>query len=813
MAREACRLRCVLSSLFLVTEHMKFSENWLREWVSPDISTDALAAQLTMAGLEVDAVTPAAGVFTGIVVAAVIDVAAHPDADKLRVCQVDAGTGEILQIVCGAPNVAIGMRVPAALIGAQLPGDLKIKKAKLRGVESRGMLCSARELGLADDHAGLMALPTDAPIGADIRDYLQLNDSIIEVDFTPNRGDCLGVAGLTREIGVLNRAAVTMPAQSTITPTLADEFPVRVNAAAACPRYLGRIIRGINPHATTPLWMREKLRRGGLRSLGPVVDVTNYILLELGQPMHAFDLSQLVEHIDVRYARAGETMRLLDGKEIKLDDTTLVIADASKVLAIAGVMGGEESGMAEGSCDLFLECAFFMPEALAGRARRYGLQTDSSYRFERGVDFNLQQQAIERATGLLLDMVGGAVGPVTEVCHAEHLPVRAPISLRRSRIQRVLGIVLPDDEIADILVRLGAQVQVTAEGWDVTPPSYRFDMAIEADLIEDIGRIHGYNQLPNMRPLGALQGLPHPEGRVGIKQWRDSLVQRGYQEAITYSFVEPALQKAIDPEITPVALANPISSELSVMRSSLWPGLLKTAQYNLNRQQSRIRIFEHGLTYVKQDNELKQNNYVAGLVCGSRFPEQWGAASSGLDFFDMKADVEALLGAGGCAQHFVFAAGSHPALHPGQAASIQHQGKRIGWLGMLHPELSKSLELLDNTFVFEIEGQALSQAKVPAFSEVSRFPAIRRDLAFILPLTAPAAEICGCVRASAGPLLHDLSLFDLYQGKAIESGLKSIALGLILQDSSRTLTEQDVETVLVQVQTELNAKFGATLRE
>lgn len=792
---------------------MKFSESWLREWVNPGISTDELAAQLTMAGLEVDAIEPAAGVFSGVVVGAVFDVRPHPDADKLRVCQVDAGTGETLQIVCGAPNVAVGMRVPTALVGAQLPGDLKIKKAKLRGIESSGMLCSARELGLADDHAGLMALPADAPVGVDIRSYLNLDDTIIEVDFTPNRGDCLGVAGLAREIGVLNRVAVTALAQTVIKPSIPDQFPIQISAPEACPRYLGRVIRGIEPRAATPLWMREKLRRGGIRSLGPLVDVTNYILLELGQPMHAFDLARLNERIEVRYARRGEALRLLDGRDITLDDETLVIADAATVLAIAGVMGGEQTGVGETTRDVFLECAFFTPEALAGRARRYGLQTDSSYRFERGVDFNQQRQAMDRATALLLELVGGAPGPITEMRHDDHLPTRTAIRLRRARVRRLLGIELPDSEIEDILHRLGATPKPTPEGWEVIPPAYRFDMALEADLIEDIGRIHGYNRLPSTRPKAVMQGVTSPEGQTGIEQWRDVLVQRGYQEAITYSFVEPGLQAAVDPAGTAVALANPISSEMSVMRTSLWPGLLKTAQYNLNRQQARIRLFEYGLTYVYKNNVLEQEYYVGGLVCGSRSPEQWASASTALDFFDTKADVEALLTAGGCLTDFQFLPGQHAALHPGQTACIQRHQVPVGWLGMIHPELANSLELPENTFVFELTARALAVGQLPGFREISRYPAIRRDLAFILPQAVTAAEICASVRDAAGPLLQDLNLFDLYEGKAIESGRKSLALGLILQDSSRTLTEQDVEAVLVQVQTALNAKFGATLRE
>jgi len=659
----------------------------------------------------------------------------------------------------------------------------------------------------------LLSLPIDAPIGADIRSYLNLNDSIIEVDFTPNRGDCLGIAGLAREIGVLTRSTVTMPLRSQVKASIDDEFPIHVSAPRACPRYLGRVIRGINPQATTPLWLREKLRRGGIRSLGPLVDVTNYILLELGQPMHAFDLAHLHGKIEVRFARQAEVMRLLDSSEVVLDEDTLVIADDTKVLAIAGVMGGEETGVGEDTRDVFLECAFFSPEVLAGCARRYGLQTDSSYRFERGVDFTLQHLAMERATTLLIELVGGKPGPIVEVCNVEGLPKRAPIQLRRARLTRLLGIELPDTEIEDILKRLGAVLEPNAEGWSVTPPTYRFDMALEADLIEDIGRIHGYNHLPSTRPKASMQNTPKPEGRVSIADWRNILVQRGYQEAITYSFVEPKLQAVIDPEHTPVALANPISSEMSVMRTSLWPGLIKAAQHNLNRQQTRIRLFEHGLTYILQDNNIKQEYYITGLLLGDRHPEQWGSQAQSADFYDAKADVEAVLAAGGAGQEFSFAVGEHPALHPGQTARIVRNGATVGCLGMLHPEVSNTLNIDVNVYVFELAAQALADGQVAAFREFSRYPAIRRDLAFVLPQNIPVAEVSAAVRNAAGPLLQTVTLFDLYQGKAIESGLKSIALGLILQDSSRTLTEQDVETVLVQVQTALNAKFGATLRE
>lgn len=791
---------------------MKFSENWLREWVDPGVSTDELIAQLTMAGLEVDGVSPAAADFTGIVVGEVLDVQPHPDADKLRVCTVSVGS-EPLQIVCGAPNVRIGMKVPTALVGALLPGDLKIKKTKLRGVESSGMLCSARELGLTDDHAGLMRLPATAPVGTDVREFLKLNDTVIEVDLTPNRGDCLGMVGIAREVAVLNRATLKSPVIADIVPGSEEQFPIRVMATEACPRYLGRIIRGIKSDAVTPLWMQEKLRRGGLRSLGPVVDVTNFVLLEFGQPMHAFDLAQLDRHLEVRFANTGERLRLLDGREMFLDSETLVIADATKLLALAGIMGGEQSGVSNTTENIFLECAFFSPEAIIGRARRYGLQTDSSYRFERGVDFQLQHQVVERATALLLEIVGGVPGPISEHTRSDALPACAPIHLRRSRIKRLLGIDLPDLEVEDILQRLGVGLTVVDDGWHAVPPSYRFDMSLEADLIEDIGRIYGYNRLPSLRPKASMLGMPVPEGLSTVQDWREILVQRGYQEAITYSFVDPKLQQRIDPETSPVALANPISSEMSVMRTSLWPGLLKVAQYNINRQQTRVRIFEYGLNYINQHTELKQEYYIGGLVCGSRFPEQWGILQGDIDFYDIKADVEALISVATEASEFSFIADRHPGLHPGQTARILRGATPIGWMGKVHPELVSTLELPESTFLFEIAAGPLSQGSIARFDGISKFPAIRRDLAFILPQAVISADICQEVRRSAGELLQNLILFDLYQGKAIESGLKSIALGLILQGSSRTLTEQDVEAVLVQVQAALNAKFGATLRE
>ena len=790
---------------------MKFSEAWLREWVDPGLDTEQLADQLTMAGLEVDSVEPVAAGFSGVVVAEVLSVEAHPDADKLRVCQVAAGGDEPLQIVCGAPNVRAGMKAPLATVGGRMPGDLKIKKAKLRGVVSHGMLCSARELGLSDEHQGLLDLPIDAPVGSDLRDYLSLSDVAIDIDLTPNRGDCLGMEGVAREVGALTRTDVTPPPFESVAAAIDERFPIDVQAPEACPRYLGRVIRGINPNAETPLWMQEKLRRGGIRSLGPVVDVTNYVLLELGQPMHAFDLERLSGGIEVRYAREGETLTLLDERTIELDQQTLLIGDRQKALALAGVMGGMDSGITEATDSLFLEVAYFAPEAIAGRARRYGLTTDSSYRFERGVDPQLQRRAMERATALLLELVGGRAGPVIECTSAQHLAEKSAIALRRARIERLLGYVPSDEQVEDILTRLGVSVQASGEGWLATPPAYRFDLTMEADLIEEVGRVYGYNQLPTASNQGDLIMRPLPEAATALERIQAILVDRDYQEAITYSFVDSALLRELDVDSQPVELANPLSSEMSVMRSSLWAGLVGAAQYNLSRQQGRIRLFESGLKFTRQGNEIKQNNVLAGIVIGDLLPEQWGSAKQAADFFDVKADVEALLAMSGVDAEF--RADAHKALHPGQTAAIVVDGERVGWLGCIHPRLAQKLEIPRKTCLFELKLDVLLKGRMPKFENLSRFPSIRRDLAIVVNAETPTGVLCDSIGQQAGSLLKDLLVFDVYQGSRIESGRKSVALGLILQDSSRTLTDRDVDLVITAITDRLKKQFGATLRE
>ncbi|NNJ93414.1 MAG: phenylalanine--tRNA ligase subunit beta [Halobacteria archaeon] len=793
---------------------MKFSEQWLREWVNPPVSTDELVEQLTMAGLEVDSVEAAGEGLGDLLVAEVVSVDAHPDADKLRVCRVDAGQGEPLQIVCGAPNVQAGGKYPLAPVGARLPGDFRIKKSKLRGVESFGMLCSARELGLSDDHAGLMDLPADAVAGQRVVDLLGLDDALIEIDLTPNRGDCLGIEGIAREVGTLTRTPVNTVAIEPVSATIDDTFAVDIQAPDACPRYLGRVLRGVNAAAATPLWMQERLRRSGLRSLGPLVDITNYVLLELGQPMHAFDLGQLAGGIRVRYATAEEPLTLLDEREITLDTDTLVIADHDRTLAIAGVMGGLASGVTDATADLFLECAYFAPEAIAGCARKYALHTDSSHRFERGVDPQLQGRALEHATALLLEICGGKAGPVIESLSTDHLPAPAAIALRKQRIQRVLGMLPADDEIVDILERLGMRIQSSdTAGWQVLPPTYRFDVAIEADLIEEIGRVYGYNRLPSVPLQGALDIQPLDETAHSIDRFCDILAARGYQEAVTYSFVDPDLQRRVNPGLTPIPLANPISSEMAEMRTGLWPGLIAAMQHNVNRQKTRVRLFEHGLRFWSDNGDTRQEIMLAGIVSGSRLPEHWDGQGTGADFFDMKQDVEALLQYAGQCTTLEFMRGQHTALHPGQTACLQDGERVVGWLGRLHPQLADSLDLDPDTCLFELEYSTLSHGVLARFSPISRYPSIRRDLAVVVDAGLPAGELAAAVREAAGDLLQELVIFDVYQGKGVETGRKSIAFGLILQDYSRTLAEQDIEGAVTGVTDLLKEKFGASLRD
>ncbi|WP_442113596.1 phenylalanine--tRNA ligase subunit beta [Pseudomonas sp. NUPR-001] len=791
---------------------MKFSEKWLRGWVNPQVSRDELVARLSMAGLEVDSVTPAAGQFSGIVVGEVLSTEQHPDADKLRVCQVSNGS-ETFQVVCGAPNVRPGLKIPFAMIGAELPGDFKIKKAKLRGVESNGMLCSAAELQISEENDGLLELAADAPVGEDIRVYLDLDDASIEVDLTPNRGDCLSLAGLAREVGALYAEPVTRPQVPAIAAVHDEVRPVEVLAPAACPRYLGRVIRNVDLSRPTPLWMVERLRRADVRSIDAAVDITNYVMLELGQPLHAFDLAEINGGIRVRMAEEGEKLVLLDGQEVALRSDTLVIADHTRALAIAGVMGGEHSGVSTKTRDIFLESAFFEPISVAGKARSYGLHTDASHRYERGVDSQLAREAMERATGLLLDIVGGEAGPVIETVSEQHLPKVAPVTLRSERINQMLGMDMDTAEVERLLNALGLKTSGEAGQWQVEVPSHRFDISLEVDLIEELARLYGYNRLPVRYPQARLAPQAKAEARGELPALRRLLVARGYQEAITYSFIDPKLFELFSPGVEPLLLANPISSDMAAMRASLWPGLVKSLQHNLNRQQDRVRLFESGLRFVGQLEGLKQQPMLAGVVCGSRLPEGWANGRDTIDFFDVKADVEALLGFSGSLAEFSFVPGQHPALHPGQTARIERDGREVGFLGAIHPELAKTLGLDRPVFVFELVLGEVAEGRLPKFSELSKFPEVRRDLALVAGRDVASSSVLEVIRDNAGEWLTDLRLFDVYQGKGIDPDRKSLAVGLTWQHPSRTLNDEEVNTATQNILTSLEQRLNTTLRK
>jgi phenylalanyl-tRNA synthetase beta chain len=791
---------------------MQISEAWLRSYVNPSISSEKLIEQLTMAGLEVGSVEPAAAIFSGVVVGEVLSIQQHPDADRLRICQVDVGQEESLQIVCGASNVRVGLKIPAALCGAVLPGNFNIKKSKLRGVESLGMLCSEKELGLAADANGLMELSSDAPVGIDIRDYLSLNDFIIEVDLTPNRADCLCVEGLAREVALLNKMDWSITKVNKTVIGHQDTLKVTVEDTTACPRYLGRLIKNVNPKAITPLWMQERLRRSGLRSLGPLVDVTNYVLLELGQPLHVFDANKLSGDITVRRAKTNESLLLLNNEVVTLDNEALVIADDQKALALAGVMGGNDSAVSDVTQSLFLECAFFTPLAIAGKARRYGLHTDSSHRFERGVDATLQDRAIDRATQLIIDIAGGSAGPITVVSTQENIPKRSSVLLRRQKIEKILGINFTDEYIVDLFQRLGMTIQAEAEGWQVVPPGFRFDIGIEADLIEEIARIYGYNNLPRSSLSMRSELTTATETLLDIDRVKDLLVDRGYQEAITYSFVDEDIQKNVIPNDELIRLKNPISSEMAVMRTTLWCGLLKAALYNTNRQQTRVRLFESGLRFVKQNGETHQQKMLAGLVLGTAYSEQWTEKSRKVDFYDVKADIQAMFALAGCEVNFHSA--THVSLHPGQTAQIVTlDGQIIGWLGMLHPNLEKKLGFDTQVFLFELDQNIMLNKRISVFKSLSKYPSVRRDLALIVDEVITASEIINCVKKSTGPVLQDVIIFDVYRGKGIEEGKKSMALSLVIQNDTQTLTDSEIDAIVSRLLLLLANEKNAKLRD
>ncbi|OCJ24646.1 phenylalanine--tRNA ligase subunit beta [Serratia sp. 14-2641] len=795
---------------------MKFSELWLREWVNPAISSEALSDQITMAGLEVDGVEPVAGVFNGVVVGHVVECGQHPNADKLRVTKVDVGGERLLDIVCGAPNCRAGLKVAVATVGAVLPGDFKIKAAKLRGEPSEGMLCSFSELAISDDHDGIIELPQDAPIGTDIRDYLQLNDSAIEISVTPNRADCLGIIGVARDVAVLNQLSLTEPDMSPVAATITDILPIRVEAPQACPRYLGRVVKGINVKAPSPLWMREKLRRAGIRSIDAVVDVTNYVLMELGQPMHAFDLNRIEGGIVVRMAHEGETLRLLDGNEAKLQADTLVIADQQKALAMGGIFGGEHSGVNDETQDVLLECAFFSPLSITGRARRHGLHTDASHRYERGVDPALQHKAMERATRLLIDICGGQAGPIIDVSDESTLPKRATIALRREKLDRLIGHVVPSEQVSDILRRLGCQVTELGDNWLAVAPSWRFDMEIEEDLVEEVARVYGYNNIPDVPVRADLVMTKHRESDLTLKRVKTMLVDHGYQEAITYSFVDPKVQALLHPGEEALILPSPISVEMSAMRLSLWTGLLSAVVYNQNRQQTRVRLFESGLRFVPDTAAnlgIRQDVMLAGVIAGHTHDEHWDLARKPVDFYDLKGDLESVLELTGKLSEIQFKAESNPALHPGQSAAIYLHGERVGFIGVVHPELERKLDLNGRTVVFELEWNKLASRAVPQAREVSRFPANRRDIAVVVAENVAAEDILAeCKKVGANQVVG-VNLFDVYRGKGVAEGYKSLAISLVLQDTARTLEEEEIAATVAKCVEALKQRFQASLRD
>lgn len=783
---------------------MKFSEQWLRSWANPQLESEALAHLLTMAGLEVEEADPAAPAFTHVIVAEVLTVTRHENADRLNVCTVNVGEVEPIQIVCGAPNVAPGIRVPCARVGAVLPGDFKIKQAKVRGVESNGMLCSAKELGVSEESFGLLVLPADAPVGVALREYLNLDDTLLTLKLTPNRADCLSIRGIAREVAALTGVAQTPVEITPVAPAIDDAISIKLEAGSACPRYAGRIVRNINRQAATPDWMKRRLERSGIRSISAVVDITNYVMLELGQPMHAFDANKLQGGILVRFAREGEKLTLLNGKELDLATDMLVITDGTRPVALAGIMGGANSEIDDASTDIFLESAFFAPADIAGKARRLGFSSDASHRFERGVDFGNVRPALERATQLLVDVCGGQVGPIVE--QVAELPARKPVALRVSRVAKVLGLTLPGDEVLSLLRRLGLSAELAGDVITVTPPSFRFDLEIEEDLIEEVARVYGYDNIPTRPAASRIAMLSQPGNARDKFSLKRILVAAGYQESINYSFVEEKWERELAGNTAPVKLINPIASQMSVMRSSLLGGLVNALQYNLNRKAERVRLFEVGRVFHGVTAQV-QPEKIGGLAWGTRDPEQWAAAKATVDFFDIKADVEALI----APRVAEFRRASHPALHPGRSAEIVLDGIVVGWLGELHPQWTQAYELGQSPVVFELDAAALLSVNPVRAKAVSRVQAVRRDLALVVDESQSLAVLQTAFAAAKQPLVTAIELFDIYRGKGVPEGKKSLAFKVLMQDTLKTLTDEEVDATVTALIAAAQA-CGATLR-
>jgi phenylalanyl-tRNA synthetase beta chain len=769
---------------------MKFPESWLREHVSVDADSAELAARLTAIGLEVEEATPIGGKLDGVVVAHIVSAERHPDAERLQVCQVDTGKG-MVQIVCGAPNARPGLKAPLATVGAKLPGGMEIKAAKLRGVESFGMLCSAKELAIDPDASGLLELPADAPTGSALAQYLGLPDTALELKLTPNRADCFSVRGIAFDVAAAMGAQVNALEIPEAAIGTQASIAVELAAGGDCPRFCGRVVEGLDPSARTPLWMSERLKRAGLRPISPLVDITNYVMLELGQPLHAFDADTLSGPIVVRHARAGETLKLLDEREVSLDPGFLVVTDAGRAVALGGVMGGWDTRVTERTTRVFLEAAHWIPSAIVGRSRKLGMHTDAAHRFERGVDPQLPRYAIERATALVQQVMGGQAGPITETTNPQYLAPSAPVNLRRARLARVLGIRVDDGEVERILRALGMDVRATSDGWQVLPPTRRFDIAIEEDLIEEIARIHGYEAIPVQVPAGAFPLAAPSETRVAEAALRRQLVARDFTEALNYAFVDATMLEQWQLQSGAVALANPLSAELAVMRTSLLPGLAAAARRNRARQHPRVRLFELGRVFHAATDAPRETQRIAAIAMGPALPEQWGAQAKEVDFADMKSVVEGLLGLAAAKAEFRPAQDSFG--HPGRSARIWREGREIGWIGHLHPRLARELDLDGEVLAFELDVEPLVARSVPRAAEISKFPSVRRDLALVVPEATPWAELQASLERTLGARLQEVRLFDEYRGPGLETGTKSLAMGLILQEVSRTLTDSEAD--------------------
>ena len=804
---------------------MQFSESWLRSMVDPALTTQELARLLTMAGFEVESCDPVAPAFSKVVVGHVRTVSKHPNADRLTVCQVDAGLERPLTIVCGAPNVAPGMKVPCALVGASLPGDRpgkhsELKAATMRGVESQGMLCSARELGLSEDHSGLLMLDSEAPIGADVRKLLALDDHIFTIKLTPNRPDCLSVLGVAREVAALTGAALSPPAISSVRNASDAIFPVKISDPDGCGRFTGRVIRDVNAGAFTPEWMRHRLERAGQRSISALVDVTNYVMLELGRPLHVYDLDKLRGHVDVRWGRSGEQLKLLNEQVVTLEPDVLAITDRSGPIGLAGIMGGDSTKADLDSRNVFLEAAFFFPDAVAGRARRLNFASDASHRFERGVDFDNNLAGIERATRLIQDICGGSPGPVVDTI--ARLPERMAVPMRVARAQRVVGVAISADEMAEIFSRLGLKFTRDGSGvkavFRITPPSYRFDLQIEEDLIEEVARVHGFERIPVRSPLAAAVMHSEPETHRSLHTLRAAVAAADYLEVINFSFVEPDWEADFTGNPNPIQLLNPIASQLSVMRSTLLGGLVANLRYNLNRRASRVRVFEVGRVFLRapgmpegplEVTGIRQPVRIGAAAFGPALEEQWGVATRSVDFFDVKGDLQNLLSP----LQARFEPAAHPALHPGRSARVVLDGRAVGWLGELHPLWQEKYELPGPAIMFEVDAAPLQQVGLPVYREVSRFPIVSRDVSVIVPETVAIQAILDDLALHKGALVDSIQLFDLYRGVSVENGKKSLAFRVLLKDTQKTMTDAEVESAVSQLKQRLVRQFGGKLRD